>query len=49
MAFQTELKYWESYVSEEGYIAGPDFTLAGASSALIALLKALHFLTHSAL
>lgn len=29
MDLQNELKYWESYVSEEGFIAGPDFTLAG--------------------
>ena len=39
MLLQTELKYWESYVSEEGFIAGPDFSLAGGPTILIALLK----------
>lgn len=27
-AVKTELKYWESYVTEDGYIAGPEFSLA---------------------
>ncbi|BDA49420.1 Glutathione S-transferase A [Coccomyxa sp. Obi] len=31
-AAKTELKYWESYVSEEGFIAGPDFTLADVAA-----------------
>nr|AAC50036.1 glutathione S-transferase [Coccomyxa sp. PA] len=31
-AAKNELKYWESYVSEEGFIAGPDFTLADVAA-----------------
>ncbi len=28
---QAELELWESYLSEDSFIAGPDFTLAGGT------------------